>query len=112
MEHSPCGPGYGVTLPRCGRAFVMNLKKYESLTPEQRTAVDRAAMRAEGASRQYGTDNDAKLLGQIKALSKGKVEFNDIDSAAFQKAAVPIAKEISKLVGDEDFVNAVLKAIQ
>ena len=92
--------------------FVMNLKKYKSLTAEQRAAVDRAAMRAEGASRQYGTDNDAMLLGQIKALSKGKVKFNDIDSAAFQKAAKPIAKEIAKLVGDEAFVNAVLKAIQ
>jgi len=91
--------------------FVMNLKKYNSLTPEERAAVDRAALRAEGASRQYGVDNDARLLGQIKALSKGKVMFNGIDSAAFQKAAVPIAKEISKVAG-EDFTNAVLKAIQ
>jgi TRAP-type C4-dicarboxylate transport system substrate-binding protein len=92
--------------------FVMNLKKYNSLTSAQRAAVDRAAMRAEGASRQYGTDNDANLLGKIKAASKGKVAFNNIDSAAFQAAAKPIAKEISKLVGDEAFVNAVLKAIQ
>jgi tripartite ATP-independent transporter DctP family solute receptor len=92
--------------------FVMNLNKYNSLTPEQRTAVDRAAIRAEGASRQYGTDNDANLLSQIKTASKGKVAFNDIDSAAFQAAAAPIAKEISKFVGDEEFVNAVLKAIQ
>ena len=92
--------------------FVMNLKKYNSLTPAQRTAVDRAALRAEGASRQYGTDNDANLLGTIKAASKGKVAFNNIDSAAFQAAAAPIAKEIAKLVGDEDFVNAVLDAIK
>ncbi len=92
--------------------FVMNLKKYNSLTDAQRTAVDRAAMRAEGASRQYGTDNDANLLGTIKAASKGKVAFNEIDSAAFQAAAAPIAKEISKLVGDEAFVNAVLDAIK
>lgn len=92
--------------------FVMNLKKYNSLTSAQRAAVDRAAMRAEGASRQYGTDNDANLLGQIKAKSKGKVKFNNIDSAAFQKAAIPIAKSIAKLVGDEAFVNAVMKAIQ
>ena len=92
--------------------FVMNLKKYNSLTPEQRGAVDRAAMRAEGASRQYGTDNDANLLDKIKAASKGKVAFNNIDSAAFQEAAKPIAKEIAKLVGDEAFVNAVLEAIQ
>ena len=92
--------------------FVMNLKKYNSLTSEQRAAVDRAALRAEGASRQYGADNDANLLEQIKAKSKGKVKFNNIDSAAFQKAAEPIAKEIAELVGDEAFVNAVLKAIQ
>ena len=64
------------------------------------------------AGRQYGTDNDANLLGQIKAKSKGKVKFNNIDSAAFQKAAIPIAKSIAKLVGDEAFVNAVMKAIQ
>ena len=91
--------------------FVMNLRKYNSLTDEQRGAVDRAAMRAEGASRQYGTDNDAKLLDEIKALSKGKVEFNEIDSAAFQAAAVPIAKEIAKVAG-EDFTDAVLAAIK
>ena len=59
-----------------------------------------------------GSPPDANLLDQIKAKSKGKVKFNNIDSAAFQKAAKPIAKAISKLVGDEAFVNAVLKAIQ
>ncbi len=91
--------------------FVMNLKRYNSLTSAQRAAVDRAAMRAEGASRQYGIDNDARLLGAIKAASKGKVKFNDIDSAAFQKAAVPIAGEIGKVAG-KDFTDAVLKAIQ
>ena len=91
--------------------FVMNLKKYNSLTTKQRAAVDRAALRAEGASRQYGTDNDARLLGAIKAKSKGKVKFNDIDSAAFQAAAVPIAKEIAKVAG-EKFTNAVLEAIK
>ncbi len=91
--------------------FVMNLKKYNSLTDEQRAAVDRAAMRAEGASRQYGTSNDATLLAQIKELSKGKVKFNDIDSAAFQAAAVPIAKEIAKVAG-VDFTNSVLEAIK
>ncbi|MFQ6022534.1 MAG: TRAP transporter substrate-binding protein [Acidiferrobacterales bacterium] len=91
--------------------LVMNLKKYNSLTEAQRRAVDRAAMRAEGASRQYGIDNDAKLLGQIKTLSKGKVSFNNIDSRAFQKAALPIADEVAKVAG-KDFTNDVLKAIE
>ncbi len=91
--------------------FVMNLKKYNSLTPAQRAAVDRAALRAEGASRQYGADNDAKLLDEIKVLSKGKAQFNEIDSLAFQAAAVPIAKEIAKVAG-KDFTDSVLKAIK
>ncbi len=91
--------------------FVMNLRKYQSLTDAQRGAVDRAALRAVGASRQYGTDNDARLIGEIKALSKGKTAFNEIDSAAFQAAAVPIAKEIAKVAG-EDFTNSVLAVLK
>ena len=90
--------------------FVMNLERYNSLTDDQRAAVDRAARKAVLASRQYGTDNDAKLLGEIKELSKGKVEFNEIDQAAFQAAAEPIAVEIGKVAG-EDFTKAVMTAV-
>lgn len=90
--------------------LVMNLKRYNSLTDEQRSAVLRAAAKAATASRQYGADNDAKLLDEIKTLSKGKVEFNDIDSAAFKAAARPIAKEIAKIAG-EDFTASVMAAV-
>jgi tripartite ATP-independent transporter DctP family solute receptor len=90
--------------------FVMNLAKYKSLTPEQAAAVDRAAKKAVAASRQYGTDNDAKLLDEIKQLSKGKVAFNEIDGAAFQAAAGPIADEIGKVAGEE-FTASVMSAI-
>ncbi|MDP2619754.1 MAG: TRAP transporter substrate-binding protein [Hyphomicrobiales bacterium] len=90
--------------------LVMNLKRYDSLTDEQRSAVLRAGAKAAVASRQYGADNDAKLLDEIKTLSKGQVEFNDIDSAAFKAATKPIAKEIAKIAG-EDFTDAVMAAV-
>jgi len=90
--------------------LVMNLKRYDSLTDEQRGAVLRAAKKAAEASRQYGADSDAQLLDEIKQLSKGQVEFNDIDSAAFKAAAKPIAEEIAKIAG-EDFTNAVMQAV-
>jgi len=90
--------------------LVMNLKRYNSLTDEQRSAVLRAGAEAAAASRQYGADNDANLLEEIKTLSKGKVEFNDIDSAAFKAVAPPIAKEIAKIAGEE-FTDSVMAAV-
>ena len=91
--------------------FVMNLKRYNSLTDAQRAAVDKAARAAVKASRQYGVDNDNKLVAEIKELSKGKVEFNDIDVAAFKAAAKPIAAEIGKIAGEE-FTAKVMSAVQ
>lgn len=91
--------------------FVMNLRKYNSLTSEQKRAVDRAARNAVLASRKYGEENDTKLVDEIKKLSKGKVEFNDINAKSFQDAAKPIAKEIGKIAG-EDFTASVMTAVQ
>jgi len=90
--------------------LVMNLDRWEALSDEQREAVQRAADKAAAASRQYGVDNDAKLLEEIKELSGGKVAFNEIDAAAFKAAAKPIAAEIAKIAG-EDFTNAVMQAV-
>ena len=91
--------------------FVMNLKRYEGLSDDQRAAVDSAARQAVLASREYGTQNDANLLAEITELAQGKVEFNDIDVAAFQAAAQPISEEIGKVAGEE-FTAAVMAAIQ
>lgn len=90
--------------------LVMNNRRYQSLTDEQKAAVGRSARKAVLASRQYGVENDAKLIDEIKQLSKGKVEFNEINLAAFQEAAKPIAKEIAQVAG-EDFTNSVMAAI-
>lgn len=91
--------------------FVMNLARYEGLSEDQRAAVGRAARAAVLASREYGMQNDANLLAEITELAKGKVAFNDIDVAAFQAAAKPIAVEIGKVAGEE-FTASVMAAIQ
>lgn len=91
--------------------FVMNLGKYESLTDAERAAVDAAAQSAVQASRQYGTENDDKLVAEIKDLAKGEVAFNDIDLAAFKAAAEPIAVKIGEIAGT-DFTAKVMKAVQ
>ena len=90
--------------------FVMNLRRYDSLSDDQRAAVGRAARAAVLASRAYGTENDANLLAEITELAQGKVAFNEIDVAAFQAAAQPIAVEIGKVAGEE-FTASVMAAI-
>lgn len=88
----------------------MNLRRWESLSPERQKGVLNAAKAAVQASRQYGVANDAKLVAEIKKLAKGKTQFNEINVAEFQKAAKPIWKEIAKIAG-EDFTNEVLTAL-
>ena len=80
--------------------FVMNLKRYESLTPEQRARVDVAARKAVAMSRKYGADNDATLEAEIRKKAP-EVKFNDIDGKAFKKASVPIAEKIGDIAGKD-----------
>ncbi len=91
--------------------FVMNGKRYDSLTPEQRAKVDAAARTAALKSRQYGADNDARLEQEIRKLAPN-VEFNDIDQAAFVKAAGPIAEKIGEIAGKEFTAKFVAAATQ
>ncbi len=80
--------------------FVMNLRRYESLTEEQRTAIDRAAAKAVVMSREYGAQNDIELEQVIRERSP-EVIFNDIDSASFKAKAAEIGAEIGKVAGEE-----------
>lgn len=80
--------------------FVMNKKRYDSLTPEQRAHVDKAARSAVVSSREYGAENDATLEAEIRKKAPN-VKFNDIDSKAFKKAAVPIGEKIGEIAGSE-----------
>ncbi len=77
--------------------FVMNLAKYDSLTPEHQTAVKDAALEAAKHTRQLGAEADASLLGEL-----GKtMEINEIDRAAFVKASGPIWTAIGKIAGQD-----------
>ena len=80
--------------------FVMNLERYNSLTPEQKAKVDAAARTAVAKSRQYGADNDTNLEKEIRELAPN-VQFNDIDQPAFAKAAIPIAEKIGEIAGKD-----------
>ena len=66
--------------------FVMNLKRYNSLTADQKAKFNRAAKKAVQMSRDYGEKNDATLEEKIRKEAPN-VKFNNIDSAAFQAAA-------------------------
>lgn len=88
--------------------FVMNLKRYNSLSDEQREKVHAAARTAVESSRQYGADNDAQLVAEIKSRSP-EVEFNDIDPDAFTEIAKEIGVEIGKIAG-EDFAAEFIAA--
>lgn len=89
--------------------FVMNLERYQSLTDEQRAAVDRAAREAVDSSRQYGIENDESLVAEIKEISDTK--FNEVNTAAFKKAAKPIGDEIAEVAGEE-FTKKVMAAAE
>jgi tripartite ATP-independent transporter DctP family solute receptor len=78
--------------------FVMNLRRYESLTDEQRTAVDRAARKAVESSRAYGAENDASLEAVIRERSPD-VKFNEIDRASFRETARAISEKIGDIAG-------------
>ena len=80
--------------------FVMNLKRYNSLTADQKAKVNRAAKKAVQMSRDYGEKNDATLEAKIRKEAPN-VKFNNIDSVAFQAAAKPIAEKIGEIAGKD-----------
>lgn len=91
--------------------FVMNGRTYDSLTDEQRQAVDEAAQEAAVANRERGARLDAELIDEIKEASNGSIAFNEIDSAAFQKASQPVWDAIAETAG-EDLMARVIETVQ
>jgi tripartite ATP-independent transporter DctP family solute receptor len=80
--------------------LVMNQRKYDSLTDEQKMYVTNAARAAVVSSRQYGADNDSKLEALIRERSPD-VEFNEINSASFKEVAGQIGNAIGEIAGPE-----------
>jgi tripartite ATP-independent transporter DctP family solute receptor len=77
--------------------LVMNGARWDSLTDEQKAAFSRAAAKAVKVSRDYAAESD--LEGRT-TLAKS-MEVNEIDSAAFQAAAIPVWGEIAKVAGGD-----------
>jgi TRAP-type C4-dicarboxylate transport system substrate-binding protein len=87
--------------------LVMNGERWDSLSDEQKAAVESAARKAVEHSRQFGADADATLLDELGKSMK----VNEIDLQAFQESAKPIWDEIAPVAG-EDFTKAVIDAIK
>lgn len=90
--------------------FVMNLERYNSLTPEQKASVDAAARTAVAMSRKYGEENDTNLEKEIRELAPN-VQFNDIDQASFSAVAGEIADKIGDVAG-KDFTAKFVAAAE
>jgi tripartite ATP-independent transporter DctP family solute receptor len=91
--------------------FVMNGSRYDSLTDEQRQAVDEAAQEAALQSREAGAEADAGYVEKIMEASKGAMAFNEIDAAAFQEASQPVWDAIAEIAG-EDLVARLIETVQ
>lgn len=91
--------------------LVMNLSRYESLTDEQRAAVNAAARVAVESSRAYGAENDASLEAVIRERSPN-VKFNEIDSESFKETAAAIGAKIGETAGAEFAARFVAAASQ
>jgi tripartite ATP-independent transporter DctP family solute receptor len=84
----------------------MNGAKWDSLTPEQQAAVQKAADEAIEWTRQNGETKDGEILKEFE----GKIAINTIDAAAFQEASKPVWDKVAEVAGNE-FVDSVLAAI-
>jgi TRAP-type transport system periplasmic protein len=86
--------------------LTMNGRKYDSLTDEQRAAVQEAATKAVEWTRQNGQANDDRLRTELQS----QIEMNEIDLAAFQAASKPVSDMIAETAGQE-FIDQVLAAV-
>jgi TRAP-type transport system periplasmic protein len=86
--------------------LVMNARKYDSLTDDQKEAVKRAAQEAAEYTRGLGTEADATLLDELAQ----DMEVNEIDLDAFRAASEPVWQEIGAMAGGE-FAARVIEAV-
>lgn len=86
--------------------LTMNGAKYDSLTDEQREAVDDAAAYAISWTRENGAAADAELINTLQ----GQININEVDIDAFRAASQPVYDSVAVLAG-EDFVSDFLAAL-
>lgn len=86
------------------RVFLISDKKYNSLTAEQKAAVDKAAKAATDAERDGDNQLAQKALEQLKA---GGAKINTVDKAAFIEKTQPVREKVAKQLGLEDMLKEV-----
>lgn len=69
---------------------VMNLKKFESLSPENQKILLKASYAGAVAQRKYANDNEAKFLEEMK---KYGMIVNEVDTTAFRAKVRPTIEE-------------------
>ncbi|MDX6804773.1 TRAP transporter substrate-binding protein [Terrihabitans rhizophilus] len=79
--------------------LVMNLKKYESLSDAQKTAVKEAALDAAKKVREMGAAKDADLV--VKLRDSGKITVSEIDLESFKQKSEPLYAAVGKIAGEQ-----------
>lgn len=87
--------------------IVMNLDRFNSLTPDEQKVIVEAA--AEAVAFQRAANQEAEEEKITFLEGEGMVVNRDVDSAAFQEAAKPVWENFKKENGDV-LINAILEA--
>jgi TRAP-type transport system periplasmic protein len=85
--------------------LVMHGLTYDALDDEAKEAVQRAAVRAVQASRDYGRESDESLVAKLS----GESAINEVDAAPFREASREIWNAIAPTAG-EDFASRYIAA--
>ena len=80
-------------------AIVMNLDKFNALTPEQQSVISDVAKEATDFQRKLSIEKEAGILADLK--ERGMEINDDVDKAAFQQAVVSTWSSYTDQFGDE-----------
>ncbi|KJS82150.1 MAG: hypothetical protein JM58_15605 [Peptococcaceae bacterium BICA1-8] len=86
------------------RLLLMSDKKYQSLSPEQKAAVDKAVVAATEAERV--ADNDLAGVALEQLIAEGAI-VNEVDVAPFIEMTQPIRDKVAKSLGLEDILKKI-----
>lgn len=78
--------------------FVMSLKLFNSLTPEQQQIIQSSAQEAAEYERKWNADNEAD---QLKAIKEHGMQVDTPDLEAFRKAVKPVYDKYQEKFGKE-----------
>ncbi|HHV79971.1 MAG TPA: DctP family TRAP transporter solute-binding subunit [Firmicutes bacterium] len=84
--------------------FVMSLKLFNSLTPEQQKIIETSAQEAAEYERKWDADNEAT---QLKAITENGMKVEKPDTEAFRKAVKSIYDKYQDKFG-KDLIEAII----